>query len=444
MTMEQQAARADAGTIEEHAARTGARWRDADLVRSALDLAVERRRRDPRLPDFEVVRDDRGTPVLVASDELLIRAEDVRGREDLLPAAARPVPGTGGRVLRLPLAPGRAGRSIQSERGALRRTGVAAAFNHVTAMQVVIKSQGGASPAQRSWPPADLTGAATAPVAVAVLDTGVAGQKRGDGWLAGLARDAGTLGPADPGTIDPLDVSPANGLLDAAGGHGTAVTGLVQHEAPGVPLAVFNPVPSDGGATETAVAAVLVQAVQEAFAAGHPVVVNLSLGTSTVDDQPPLALAAALDTVKELAAEAGLEALIVAAAGNNGDSRPVWPAAFPDVVAVGALTQQLTGASWSSRGDWVDCSVIGDGVLTTYVEGCEDPAFGEPADSFGPDPFALVYGTSFAAPQVSGAVARFAAEKGIGLRDALDQLLAAGTPLPGFGSTFTIQPPAVP
>ncbi|HST64853.1 MAG TPA: S8/S53 family peptidase [Mycobacteriales bacterium] len=446
MTSQRRAAEADVRTIEDHAISTEGRWQRPGLLRRLYEQAAERRRRDPRLPDFEVVEDERGAPLLVASDELLVRAEDLAGRESALPPGAarpEPVPGTGGRVLRLALSPERELRSVKNDRGALHRDGVPAAYNYVTAMQVVIKSKGGASPATRSWPALDQVAVTEGPVRVAVIDTGVADQKRADGWLAGLARQPGTLGPDDPGTIDLLDVSPANSLLDAAGGHGTAVAGLVQSEAPLVPLVVYNPVPSDGGAAETEVARVLVQAVQEAFDAGQSVVVNLSLGTSTLDDTPPLALQGALDTIDAMAAESPLEALVVAAAGNDGDTRPVWPAACRGVVAVGALTQQLTGATWSSRGIWVDCSVIGDGVLTTYVEGCEDPAFGEPADSFGPDAFALVYGTSFAAPQVAGRVARIATEERIGLRDALGRLLTDAPRDPAFGRTLTIQAPIV-
>lgn len=444
MISQGRAAEADSATVERHAIDTGNRWADPGLYRELLDRAVELRRRDPRLPDFEVVTGERGTPALVVSDELLVRAEDLAGRESALPPGSgdpEPVEGTGGRVLRVRLAPERAGRSVTADRATLRGGGVAAAYNYVTAMQVVIKSKGGASPAARSWPALDRVAPADGTVRVAVLDTGVADQQRGDGWLAGLARPAGTLGPDDPGTVDLLDVSPANQLLDAAGGHGTAVTGLVQSEAPSVPLAVYNPIPSDGGAAETDVAAVLVRAVREAFEAGQSVVVNLSLGTTTVDDTPPLALQGALDTVEAMAAQAELEVLVVAAAGNDGDTRPVWPAASRGVVAVGALGQDLTGASWSSRGIWVDCSVIGDGVLTTYVEGSEDPAFGEPADRFGPDAFALVYGTSFAAPQVAGAVARIAAEQKVGLRTALGRLLADTPRLPDFGRVLAVQPP---
>ena len=328
--------------------------------------------------------------------------------------------------------PTRPGRDVVDRSGELRRSAVPTEFSYITAMAVVIKSLGGAEPAERRWPPLAATMAA-GPVRVAVIDTGLTRQTRSDGWLAGLAQD--------PGNIDELDVSPSNGKLDAAAGHGTAVSGLVQEQAPDVTLAVYNPIPSDGAATETAVAETMVAAVQEAFAAGQSVVLNLSLGTTTTDDQPPVALQAAVDEIDALAAASPHEALIVAAAGNYGDDRRVFPGAIPGVVAVGALQQDLQPAPWSSYGDWLTCSVIGDGVLSVYVEGCEDPEFSPVRqDVFGPDPFALHFGTSFAAPQVAGRVARVAQDEGIGLREALEKILDGAPETPDYGRVLQIQP----
>jgi hypothetical protein len=114
------------------------------------------------------------------------------------------------------------------------------------------------------------------------------------------------------------------------------------------------------------------------------------------------------------------------------------------VVAVAALQQDMEPAPWSSYGDWVTCSVIGDGVLSVYVEGCEDPDF-DPRypDSFGPDSFALHFGTSFAAPQVAARVARVAQENGIGLQAARDEVLACAPERPGYGRVLQIQPAIV-
>jgi hypothetical protein len=303
-------------------------------------------------------------------------------------------------------------------------------------MAVVIKSQGGPEPAARRWPPHPPT-AQAGPVRVAIVDTGVTSQTRTDGWLDGLAH---------PGNIDALYENPdapdpADLRLDAAGGHGTSVAGIIQNEAPATTLAMYAAVPPDGSALESGIACAMVNAVQEGFDAGQSVVLNLSLGTTTTGDEPPVALQAAVDLIEEMAAEQDRDVLIVAAAGNYGDSRPVWPAAFRGVVAVGALTQQRTPAPWSSRGPWVDCAVLGDGVLTVYVEGTEDSFFDTDPDTFGPDSFALQFGTSFSAPQVAGRVAHVAQQEKVSLRHALARVLAGARRVPDFGRVLDIQPP---
>ena len=423
--------------MQRHDDSVGDTWRDPERRRRLFERAVRLRKSDPGLPDFQLVEDERdGAGLLVSSEELLVRREDLTGRDDALRRrgmVAQPIEALGGRVARLVAEPNAPRRSIVDRSGELRRDQVPAEFSYITAMAVVIKSLGGAEPAERRWPPLAVTKSTVGSVRVAVVDTGVTRQARTDGWLTGLAHD--------PGNIDELDTSPRNGMLDAAAGHGSAVAGLVQQEAPEVTLAVYNPIPPDGAATETAVAAVMVAAVQEAFAAGQSVVLNLSLGTTTTDDRPPVSLQAAVDEIEALAAASPHEALIVAAAGNYGEDRPVFPGAIPGVVAVGALQQDLTPAPWSSYGDWLTCSVIGDGVLSTYVEGTEDPEF-DPVcpDTFGPDPFALQFGTSFAAPQVAARVARVAQQDGIGLRDALDRVLDGAPVEPGYGRVLVVQP----
>jgi hypothetical protein len=428
--------RVDADAVLRHAEIVRDSWRDPVRRRQLFERAVRLRKDNPELPDFEVIDDaqDRAG-LLVSSEELLVRREDLTGREDALrrrDMVAEPVEALGGRVARLVADPRSPRRRIAGRSGGLRRDQVPAEFSYITAMAVVIKSLGGAEPAERRWPPLVRTVSA-GPVRVAVLDTGVTRQTRTDGWLAGLAQD--------PGNIDELDTSPSNGKLDAAAGHGSAVAGLVQQEAPGVTLAVYNPIPPDGAATETAVALAMVAAVREAFAAGQSVVLNLSLGTTTADDRPPVALQAAVAEIDALAGASPYEALIVAAAGNYGDGRPVFPGAIPGVVAVGALQQDMSPAPWSSYGDWVTCSVIGDGVLSTYVEGAEDPEFSPVRqDTFPPNPFALHFGTSFAAPQVAARVARVAQEEGIGLRDALAEVLSGAPEVPGYGQVLQVQP----
>jgi subtilisin family serine protease len=187
--------------------------------------------------------------------------------------------------------------------------------------------------------------------AVAVLDTGIGEQPRSDGWLAGLVR---------PDNVDPLDAIPRDGELDPGAGHGTFAAGIVQQVAPSADVRAHRVMDSAGIGSEVQVACAMLRAAAEGAT-----VINLSLGTQSVDDAPPVALGAAL----ELLAEHHPDVLVVAAAGNGGDRRPCWPAAFPDVVAVAGLTPDLTPAGWSDRGEWVTCSTVGEGVVSTYVEG---------------------------------------------------------------------------
>ena len=66
--------------------------------------------------------------------------------------------------------------------------------------------------------------------------------------------------------------------------------------------------------------------------------------------------------------------------------------------------------------------------------------FTDDPETFGANAFARWTGTSFAAPQVTGAIARLAQERGLSARQAYVQLLASGRPLPDFGQTFSILP----
>lgn len=264
------------------------------------------------------------------------------------------------------------------------------------------------------------------PVRVAVIDTGITEEKRADGLLANILRT--------PANIDPLDTFPlphGDGYLDFDAGHGTFAAGIVQQVAPEAEITAYRVVDCDGIAPEPSVACAIIRAVMEGAQ-----IVNLSLGCQTQDDTPPVGLQQALEVVREI----NPEALIVAAAGNFADSRPCWPAAFRGVVSVAALTPDLMPAPWSSRGFWVTCSAVGQGIRSTFVEGKLSPLESQVSTVFGPDSLARWSGTSFTAPQVVGAIARLCQAEGIRPRAALRQLLAVGTPLPDFGSALRILP----
>ncbi len=107
-------------------------------------------------------------------------------------------------------------------------------------------------------------------------------------------------------------------------------------------------------------------------------VVNMSLGTSE-DIQ---SFREAVQKVNE----AGI--IQVAAAGNTGGS-VLYPAAYPEVIAVSATDQLDNVASWSSRGSEIDLAAPGVNIYSTYKG----------------QTYKTLSGTSMAAPHVAGTAA---------------------------------------
>lgn len=80
--------------------------------------------------------------------------------------------------------------------------------------------------------------------------------------------------------------------------------------------------------------------------------------------------------------------ILVAASGNSGDETKYWPAAYPDVIAVGAVNSAGQTAAFSTRGEHVALCAPGERVLTTALNG-----------------YQFATGTSFAAPFVTATAA---------------------------------------
>jgi hypothetical protein len=415
-----------------------ARGSDKQLRRHLFDLLDRRRIGDPDLQRVGLLPRASGQEVVIAWGELLLRTEDAQRRraEALIKRfrlVGEPIECLQGRLLRF-VNPDLRPRQLDRLARELRGRGISASVNHIAPLAPIVKGLGGPEPtrARADHVGPGLVEGLDGRVSVAVIDTGITDKPRSDGWLESVKRL--------PDNIDPLDVIPAGGdtFLDLGAGHGTFASGVVQQIAPDADVRVFCALDSDGVGDEVRVACALVKAVQ-----GGADIVNLSLGSSTADDLPPVALEVALELVAEWEQEherADDRALLVAAAGNNGDSSPVWPAAFRRVVSVGALTADLRPATWSSRGFWVDCSTVGEGIVSTYVEGRESRELDTQPDTYGPDPWAFWSGTSFAAPQVAGAVARLRQEGSPSVRHALFDLLGSGRRVPGFGRAVRILP----
>ncbi len=323
----------------------------------------------------------------------------------------------------------------------LRRAGYRASLDYITPLGPILKGQSGAEPADEkdfpaSFRPIEKQGCR---VTVAIIDTGVT--VRTDGWLEGIA---------NKDNVDPLNVFPwgnPDRYLDFMAGHGTFCAGIVQQVAPGVKIAAYRSINSDGVGSDLDVAKTMVQAAKDGCylddgtAAGGfdekaVTIINLSLGTETVDDQPPAAMEAAL----EIIAEKYPNTLVVAAAGNGGSTRPVWPAAFRSVVSVAALTANRLPADWSNRGFWIDCSTIGEGILSTYVTGEESVIVDPYPDVFGVNSWARWSGTSFATPQIAAAIARRCFESDLSPHQAYDNLLQEGVAIPDYGRAFKLLP----
>lgn len=423
----------DLHRISEQVGNINRRLGDAAVRNDLIRQLRQRRMGRTDLVQFDPVPDPRGDTVLIVRGELLIRADALRQDErvrrliEAYRLTPEPIECLDNRLVRL-LAPDLDGPRLVELSAALRARGVNAALNYVTPMGGVMKGLGGPEPSAAPRSPRRPPPGPGEPIRVAVIDTGIAEKERSDGWLTGIAR---------PDNIDPLDAlpTPPDGFLDFGAGHGTFVAGVVQQVAPGADVVVYRGLDSDGTGDKVSLACAMVQAAREGAQ-----ILNLSFGLESLEDRPPAAFEVALEMIDDIAEETRREILVIAAAGNSGRARPCWPAAFCNVVAVAGLTQRLAPAQWSSRGSWVDCSTLGEGVWSTYVPGTESPVIDTDPDVFPEDAWALWTGTSFAAPQVAGAVAKIAQEEGITPRQALTKLLADQPLLPEYGRVLRILP----
>jgi subtilisin family serine protease len=236
-------------------------------------------------------------------------------------------------------------------------------------------------------------------------------------WLAGVTGDEEKL-PADASgqvTIPPY------------AGHGTFIAGVARCVAPGANVHVLNEFSVAGATLESS----LMLALERAWCY-NPDIISLSAGCNTRGDLPPLGLSALLDRYRQRKGT-----LIVAAAGNNGERRPFWPAAFTDVLAVGALDASgRRRAPWSGFGSWVDVYAPGSDLVNAFASGTyrctEPPAYGEIRSFSG---LARWSGTSFSTPLVAGLVADRMTRTGCGARQAAGEilLLARECAIPGVG-----------
>ncbi|HEV2783061.1 MAG TPA: S8/S53 family peptidase [Actinophytocola sp.] len=227
------------------------------------------------------------------------------------------------------------------------------------------------------------------PVTVAVLDTGLDPHP----WFAGRT------------WLSDWDLQPE--ILDADGdresdrqaGHGTFVAGIVLRYAPGATIRHRRVLTSQGLTDDRTLAAALRAVRHQAARRGeHLDVVLLTAGCHTADDRCPPLLAREISRFTDAA--------VVAAAGNGATTRPFWPAALPEVMAVAATNGQPGSlAPFSNRGPWVDAAAPGVDIVSSFVR-FHPPERGQAHDTetrrYGAASWS---GTSFAAPRLAAVIA---------------------------------------
>ncbi|MCL2366615.1 MAG: S8 family serine peptidase [Oscillospiraceae bacterium] len=183
--------------------------------------------------------------------------------------------------------------------------------------------------------------------------------------------------------------------IDDESGHGTNVTGIIAaRRGNGVGIASMAcgvsilPLRVYIGTHNSSRGSLVAEAIE--YAAGtcpdrgrrRADIINLSLGGPTRSETMVSAV--------RNAADQGI--LMIAGAGNNGNTTPIYPASFLDVIGVGSVTIHGTRASTSQQNNSVHVTAPGAGVPTLGHANASDPY---PASS----------GTSMAAPHITALAA---------------------------------------
>ncbi len=262
-------------------------------------------------------------------------------------------------------------------------------------------------------------------VRVSVVDTGLRPDVVAEhAWLAGVT------GEDEPSHIGHYT------------GHGTFVAGVLRAMAPAAEVDVDALMIVGGAVLESELAHDLWVVLE-----GMPDIISMSAGTRTRGGRPLLSLLVFWE--RRLRHIKGT--VLVAAAGNDGDRGPFYPAAFPWTVSVGALDADGSRAGYSNHGSWVDVYARGSDVVNAYPKGWytyeEPPLQGQQANFI--TGLANWSGTSFATPLVSGLIAARMTWSGESAREAADALLdeALANARPGVGKVLEpgmADPPTIP
>ena len=205
--------------------------------------------------------------------------------------------------------------------------------------------------------------------------------------------------------------TPGLGSTDDGCGHGTHVAGIAAGATYGVakaariiPVRVFpggSQATCDAGTTVSAVVAG-VNWVASNHTGANTAVANMSLGASN-------GYSASLEAAVIALQADGVS--VVVAAGNDGayvgGSNYVTPACTDGTISVGATRRDNQEASFSNYGDCVNIMAPGLAIKSAWPTVPADPNYPDAGTGVASDnAWALLSGTSMAAPFVAGAVAR--------------------------------------
>jgi len=209
-------------------------------------------------------------------------------------------------------------------------------------------------------------------VTVAVIDSGVEADHQDLQGSVLPGKDY--VNPADDGRVDP-------------DGHGTHVAGIIAAHvdnglgidgaAPDVKILPIRVLDANGGGIASNVAKGVI------WAADHGArVINLSLGGGKSEG---------LEQAIQYANSKG--DVVLAAGGNNGqvDNAPMYPAAYPETVAVAAVDGNLSHPAFGNTGSYLDVSAPGVGIVSLWGSS--------------PTAYADASGTSMATPYASAEAA---------------------------------------
>ena len=253
-----------------------------------------------------------------------------------------------------------------------------------------------------------------------LADTGLLeGASKACSWLTGVqAVDIDPLPPKLPGGVQPIP---------AYTGHGTFVAGVMRCMAPAAEIVVSNAFSIAGSHLESD----LVTRLEDELRRGVDIF-HLSIASNSRHDLPLIAFE---QWLKRLHQTKG--SVCIAPAGNHGHRRPNWPAAFPGVIAVGALGSDWRGrASFTNFGGWVDVYAPGRDIVNAYATGTYTchvaPYTNQVREFYGMTKWS---GTSFSTPIVTGLIAARMSRTGENAAQAAEALLAEARAqaIPGVG-----------